>query len=84
MTIKEIEKVKKNMGEINFYQYFFFDGDYDFMIEHIENFKESEKIIRLIFELVKDNKDYEVELFESSLSFENKKTKNNYKISIEF
>lgn len=84
MTKKEIEKEKNSMGEIEFYQYFFGGYDSDFIEEYIDQFRESEEILYLIYNLLKNNKQYNVELFEGSLSIENKKTKEYYKLTLEF
>lgn len=92
MKINEIKKIKENMGEIEFYQYFYFDGDRDFMEENIKRFRESEELLQTIYCLLQNEidgeesslSDYKVELFEGSLSITNKKTKNSYSVGIEF
>lgn len=84
MKIKEIEKTKKIMGEIEFYQYFFFDSSEEFIKENIERFREEEKILRLINRRLQQDNTFDVELFEGSLSITNKKTKESYHLTIEF
>lgn len=84
MEINKIEKLKKNMGEIEFYQYFYYDGDRDFMEKNIERFREQEKILKLINRRLQQDNTFDVELFEGSLSITNKKTKNSYIVTIEF
>ena len=84
MNKKEINNIKNNMGEIEFYKYFYYNGDDEFMEEYIEQFREQEKILQLIYKSIKDDKNYKINLYEGSISIENKKTKDCYKISIEF
>lgn len=83
MKIKEIEEVKKSMGEIEFYRYFYYDGDDEFMEENIEEFRESEKIIQHIYKLLEKDKKYNVKLNESGITVYDK-NKNTYSIDIEF
>ena len=83
MKIKEIEEVKKGMGEIEFYRYFYYDGDDEFMEENIEEFRESEKIIQHIYKLLEDDKKYNVKLNESGITVYDK-NKKMYSIRIEF
>lgn len=85
MKIKDIEKIKNNMGEVEFYKYFYFSTKDDSFIEdYIEQFRESEKIIQLIYKLLKDSKEYKVDLYEGCIQLENKNTRDSYKITIEF
>lgn len=83
MTKKEINQEKKNMGEIEFYNYFY-GFDSDFIKEYINQFRESEKILQLIYNLLENNKNYKIKLYENSISIENEKTKDRYSILIEF
>ena len=83
MKIKEIEEVKKSMGEIEFYRYFYYDGDDEFMEENIEEFRESEKIIQHIYKLLEEDKKYNVKLNESGITVYDK-NKKMYSVRIEF
>lgn len=83
MTKKEIERVKKNMGEIEFYQYFYWDANESYIKEYINQLRESEKLYNIIYESLKNNKDYNIMLFEGSITIENKKTKDCYHLTIE-
>lgn len=84
MEIKDVKKVKSNMGEIEFYQYFYGGFDRSFIKEYIKQFRESEKILQLIYKLLKDNKDYKATLYEGKVGIENIKTKDYYSLDIEF
>ena len=83
MTVNEIKKMKKNMGEVEFYRYFYYDGGEQFTKDYIEQFRESEKIIQYIYKLLEKDKKYNVELNENGITIYDK-NKNNYSIRIEF
>lgn len=56
-----------------------------FIEEYLDNFIESDLILKTIFINIKDmEKDYKINLYDKSIVFINKKTKNSYFITIEF
>jgi hypothetical protein len=66
------------------YSYYFNDSK-NFVTEYFDNFKEMDNILKMIFESIKkDIKNYNVIYNECCIMIENKKTKERYKISIEF
>lgn len=86
MKINEIKKIKENMGEIEYYQYFYFDSSEDFIQDNIKQFREQEKIMMYITEILLQQKQdkYNITFSDGSIMFENKKTKDSYSINIEF
>lgn len=69
---------------IKHYSYYYSDSE-DFVEEYLENFKEMEKILKRVFKNLKEmEKDYNINLGENGIMFENKKTKDSYFITIEF
>lgn len=69
---------------IEYYSYYYSDRE-GFVKEYLENYKEMDIILKTIFENIdKMKKDYNITLNESSICFENKKTKEHYFVRIEF
>ena len=67
------------------YSYYFCSSE-NFVKEYFDNFKEMEDIIKMIYKSIKkDMKDYNIRYNdECHLMIENKKTKESYRIDIEF
>ena len=70
---------------IEHYSYYFC-SDSEFVKEYFDNFKEMEDILKMIFKSIrKDMKNYNVRYDdECCIMIENKKTKESYRIDIEF
>lgn len=66
------------------YSYYFGDS-LAFVEEYLDNFKEMDQILKMIFKSIKkDMTNYNVKCGESCIMIENKKTKESYRIGIEF
>lgn len=66
------------------YSYYFGNSE-NFVREYFDNFKEMDDILKMIFKSIKkDMKNYDVKCGECCLMIENKKTKESYRIDIEF
>lgn len=66
---------------------YYFSSSLAFVEEYFDNFKEMDHILKMIFKSVKKDKnmqDYDVIYGDYSITIKNKKTKERYKISIEF
>lgn len=66
---------------------YYFNSSLSFVEEYFDNFKEMDYILKMIFKSIKKDKntqDYDVKYDEYAIMIKNKKTKERYKISIEF
>lgn len=64
---------------------YYFGSNLAFVEERFDNFKEMDDILKMIFRSIKkDMKNYNVRCNEYCIMIENKKTKDSYRIDIEF
>ena len=76
--------MEKQEELIEHYSYYFSDSE-EFVREHLDNYKEMTYILKNVFKNIKSmEKDYKIVLNTNGIMFENKKTKENYSIRIEF
>ena len=69
---------------IKHYSYYYSDSE-DFVEEYLKNYIEMDQILKTVFKNIQDmKKDYNINLGENSIMFENKKTKESYSMRIEF
>lgn len=69
---------------IDHYSYYYSDSE-DFVEEYLDNYIEMDNILINIFKNIKVmEKEYNIQLSENGIMFENKKTKETYFIRIEF
>ena len=68
---------------IEHYSYYYSDSK-DFVEEHLDNYIEMNKILKLIFNNINElKKEYKIVLNENGIYFENKKTKESYSMRME-
>ena len=66
------------------YSYYYSDSKC-FVEEHLENYIEMDLILKTIFKNIDVmKKDYKISLYDNSIHFENKKTKESYSLRLEF
>lgn len=76
---------RKTKEEKIFYYSYFYNSSENFVEEYFNNFEEMDKILKTIAKNSKELKgNYIVKYCEGSIYIENKKTKESYKITIEF